>query len=152
MRPQKGVSKITSTDAGKMRWWMGGATEGRVLVPYLFWEFRDYRKPKSKLLCFPFSPYNFYDPFKQSWQAEKGFERCTKNQGDRWWKEYLTMWCNKQRRRRHITEVQRMKGGGAQLPDAYSQIWRLYVLCPSGLNVYGSATLGFKIWSLPFLG
>ena len=38
------------------------------------------------------------------------------------------------------------------LPDGYSQILRLYAFGPLGCKDYGSATLRWKIWSLPFLG
>ena len=40
----------------------------------------------------------------------------------------------------------------AWLPDGYSQIFKSYVFGPSGLKVYGSASLRCKICSLPFLG
>ena len=38
------------------------------------------------------------------------------------------------------------------LPDGYSRIFRILGVLPFGLLDYGSATLRYKIWSLPFLG
>ena len=38
------------------------------------------------------------------------------------------------------------------LPDGYSRICIIVCVWPFGLLNYGSATLGCKMWSLPFLG
>ena len=47
----------------------------------------------------------------------------------------------------------RWSGGlNPRLPDGDYQIFKLYVFGPSGLKDYGSATLRYKIRSLPFLG